>query len=193
MNLIPERSVSLDVCNRSARIMALVCTMLVTLAAAGHARSQSENAPTIILVVRHAEKALAAGTDPPLSDAGRKRAEQLARAAEDAGVTAIYTTQFKRTLETAQPVAARTGAPVRSVEINKENTSGYAVALAKRVLAENAGQTVMVIGHSNTVPLLVEAFGGERPPAIDDATEFDRFFVVIVPKPGKIKTIKARY
>lgn len=160
-------------------------------AAQSHAQDQSS--PTIIVVVRHAEKAATEGTDPSLSEAGVKRAQELVRVAEDAGVSAIYTTQYKRSKETSKPLADTLKIPVFSLEINKENSIAYPTTLAKEVLAKHAGRTVMVIGHSNTVPLIVEAFGGKRPSAIDDATEFDRMFIVIVSKNAEIKTIKARY
>jgi hypothetical protein len=82
---------------------------------------------------------------------------------------------------------------VTPVEINRENASAYPAKLAKDVLAKHAGQVVLVIGHSNTVPALVEAFGAKRPAAIDDATEFDRVFVLVVPKSGNVKLVKTRY
>jgi phosphohistidine phosphatase SixA len=145
-----------------------------------------------VLIIRHAEKGVG-GDDPGLSEAGSKRAEELVRVAEDARVTAIYTTQYKRALDTAQPIASKMGVRVVPVEITKENAGGYAAALARLVLSKNAGQVVMIIGHSNTVPLIVEALGGKRPSPIIDATEFDRLFVVIVPKSGAVRVIKARY
>jgi hypothetical protein len=65
--------------------------------------------------------------------------------------------------------------------------------VAKEILAKHAGKTVLVIGHTNTVPQMVEALGGKLPPAIDDAAEFDRLFVVIVPKKGAVKVVRGRY
>ncbi|HEY0077889.1 MAG TPA: phosphoglycerate mutase family protein [Pyrinomonadaceae bacterium] len=170
----------------------LVLVFIICLAGQSYAK---QRAPTIVLVLRHAEKA-AAGSDnpdPSLSEAGVKRAQELIRVAEDAGVSAIYTTQFKRTRETAQPLAAQLGVPIISVEVNKENLAAHPASLAKEVLSKHKGQTVAIIGHSNTVPLIVEALGGKKPPAIDDATEFDHLFIVIIYKPGDVKTIKARY
>ena len=61
------------------------------------------------------------------------------------------------------------------------------------MLSKHAGQVVLIIGHSNTVPAIVEALGGKRPAAIDDATEFDRVFVLVVPKTGGVKVVKTRY
>lgn len=171
--------------SRFASLFALFCVL------AGVAHAQ--DSPTIVLVIRHAEKAAEGGDDPGLSEAGVKRTQDLIEMAGEAGVTAIYTTQYKRTQETAKPLAARLSATVTPVEINRENASAYPARLAKEVLSKHAGQVVMIIGHSNTVPAIVEALGARRPAAIDDATEFDRVFVVVVPKSGGVKVIKTRY
>src|SRR5689334_8896418 len=118
----------------SLKLMARIA-LLAILAGAAYA----QESPTTVIVVRHAEKG-ADGNDPGLSEAGAKRAEDLTKVAEDAGVTAIYTTQYKRTQETARSLASRLNIPVVPVEITKENAAGYAAALAKMVLAKNAGQ-----------------------------------------------------
>jgi phosphohistidine phosphatase SixA len=117
----------------------------------------------------------------------------LVKAAATAEVSAIYTTQYKRTQQTAQPLATRLGVPLTKVEITRENAAGYAAALAKEILAKHAGRTVLIVGHSNTVPQLAEAFGVARPAVIDEATEFDRLLIVVVPQSGKARLIQARY
>ena len=61
--------------------------------------------PTVVLLVRHAEKAAQPAQDPPLTDAGSARARALVAVARDAGVSAIITTQFLRTKNTAEPTA----------------------------------------------------------------------------------------
>lgn len=155
----------------------------------------AQDAPTVIIVVRHGEKQTSdpANPDPPLSEAGAKRAQSLIQVAEEAGVSVIYTTQFRRARETAQPLADKLKIPVVPMEVNGGNLNGYSSAMAKEILTKYAGKTVLVIGHTNTVPQLVEALGGKLPPAIDDAAEFDRLFVVIVPKNGGVKVVKGRY
>jgi broad specificity phosphatase PhoE len=173
------------------RFSSFALFFFLLLVSAGAARAQ--DSPTVVVVVRHAEKAADGGNDPSLSEAGVKRAQELVELAEEAGVTAIYTTQYKRAQETARPLAARLGVNVTPVEINRENAGAYPSKLAKDVLAKHAGQVVLIIGHSNTVPQIVEALGGKRPAPIDDATEFDRVFVVVVPKSGGVKVIKTRY
>ncbi len=165
------------------------------LSAAFAVSALAQDAPTVVIVVRHGEKQTSdpANTDPPLSEAGAKRAQSLIQTAEEAGVSVIYTTQFKRARETAQPLADKLKIPVVPMEVNGGNLNSYSSAVAKEILAKHAGKTVLVIGHTNTVPQMVEALGGKMPPAIDDAAEFDRLFVVIVPKKGAVKVVRGRY
>src|SRR5213593_2619217 len=66
------------------------------------------SAQPIVVIVRHAEKAANGGNDPDLSSAGRARANELARILKDSGITAIFTSEFKRTQETAAPTATST-------------------------------------------------------------------------------------
>src|SRR5207244_322078 len=66
------------------------------------------SAQPVVVIVRHGEKAANGGTDPDLSSAGRARAEALARILKDSGITAIFSSEFKRTQETAAPTATST-------------------------------------------------------------------------------------
>src|SRR5437667_11564086 len=66
------------------------------------------SAQPVVVIVRHAEKAANGGNDPDLSSAGHARAEALARILKDSGITAIFSTEFKRTEETAAPTATAT-------------------------------------------------------------------------------------
>lgn len=151
----------------------------------------AQNTPTVVLLVRHAEKATDDPTDPNLSDTGRQRAQALVNVS--AKVSAIYTTQYKRTQQTAQPLADQLKLTLTKVEITKENSAGYAAALAKEIRAKHAGRTILVVGHSNTIPPIIEALSGLKVSAFDEATEFDRLTILILPKKGPVEIIQARY
>jgi broad specificity phosphatase PhoE len=155
-------------------------------------RDAREARPTIVYLVRHAEKALSADKNPPLSEAGVRRAEALAQTLGDAGVAAIYTTQFKRTIDTAAPLSARTGIAVTPLEVNHENTQAYVEQIARDIAAKHVGKTVVVVSHSNTLPLIVERLGGKTVPAIKD-DEYANLFVVTMPAQGTATSIRARY
>ena len=103
------------------------------------------------LLVRHAEKDTRVADDPPLTDAGLERAERLATGLRGARLDAIYSSPYRRTRQTAAPVAREHGLPVL------EYAPGDAVAFAARLHAERPRGTVLVVGHSNTLPPLARA------------------------------------
>jgi broad specificity phosphatase PhoE len=138
-------------------------------------------ADTVVFAVRHAEKVGDGSADPALTPEGTARAASLARILRDAGVTVVYSTPTTRTRSTARPL----GIPVT------EDGSAPA-ALAMRILRENRGKNVLVVGHSNTVPALLAALGVSAPPSIGDA-DFDNLFVVVVPDRGAARMIRLHY
>ena len=146
---------------------------------------------TTVIVVRHAEKATGQGDDPHLSDAGERRAEALARALENAGVSAVITTQWKRTAETALPTAREAGATPEVVPVAWDSIPRNAADVAAAV-RRHPGEVVLVVGHSNTVPDIVAALGVERPAEICDS-EYDRMEIVSMEEGGNAQLIEARY
>jgi broad specificity phosphatase PhoE len=145
----------------------IALAILLTTAVASLA--QAAMPVTTVILVRHAEKAPAVGdAEPLLSDAGIARAQTLAHMLADAHVTAIYTTQYKRTQLTGAPLAAA---------LHLEETILPDVKdVAADIRAKHAGQTLLVVGHSNTIPQLLAALGVQNPPAIGDA-EYDNLFL----------------
>jgi len=147
------------------------------------------SAQQLVLVVRHAERAdagaparqMTAAPDPPLSAAGRARAEKLAAMLSATGIAAIYTTEFTRTQETAGPLAARLKL------VPTVMPSSDTAALVADLKSKHAGDIVLVVGHSNTVPAVIKALGGPDVTIADD--EYDNLFVV-VPATGAVARIK---
>ena len=137
----------------------------------------SAAAQQTIFVVRHAERAdTAAGgsptmaSDPDLSEAGRARAQSLANALKDAKITAIFATPYKRTQQTAEPLAKALGLQVTTIDPND------AAGLIEK--AKAASGNVLIVGHSNTVPDLLTRLGiADAPKLADD--EYDNLFVVV--------------
>jgi broad specificity phosphatase PhoE len=149
--------------------------------------AQSRGATTVILV-RHAEKAAEPANDPPLTEAGRARAAALWNAVKDAHVSAAIVTQFARTAQTAEPTVATSHATVSVV-----TTTGadHAARVAAAVRA-HPGETVLVVGHSNTVPDIIAALGLPKPAAICDS-EYDNLYVVTMQSDGKTSMVHSRY
>lgn len=149
---------------------------------------------TTVFLVRHAERAVPGDpefdpsdpSDPPLNAAGRARAEELARVLREAGVTAVYASQFKRTRQTVEPLASGAGLPV-TVHDARDSAG-----LAGIIAALETGAVVLIAGHSNTVPELVEALGAPPVAPIEDAWEYDNLFVVTLDGAGEasVRTLK---
>jgi broad specificity phosphatase PhoE len=104
----------------------------------------------------------------------------------DAGVNAIYATQFKRTQQTVKPLGDRLGLSATVVEA--KNTQ----ELIRQILTVHRGQTVFVAGHNNTAPEIVKALGGGDFPVIPES-EFDNMFIVTVYRFGRAKVVKIKY
>ena len=165
-------------------MMRVVLSAALLLAMAASAAAQPA-----VFVVRHAERAdTAAGgsammaSDPELSAAGRARAESLAAMLKDAGITTIVTTKYKRTKQTADPLARALG--LTPMEVDPNDLVGLLGRLKK--VAGN----VLIVGHSNTVPRTIEALGIDTPPAIAE-TEFDNLFIVT--RGEKPSMVRLRY
>ena len=120
---------------------------------------------TVFFVVRHAEKAAEPDGDPPLSEAGRARAQSLAALLADVPLAAVYATPTRRAQETARPVAEAKGLDVREYDGAQPPTETVTVMHLRHV-----GSQVLVVGHSNTVPLLVSTLCACAVAPIDEAT-----------------------
>ena len=139
--------------------------------------------PSVIFVVRHADRV--PGLDS-LTDAGRVRAQDLARFLADADLDSVFTTDVARTRATAAPAAARIGVSVATYAPNEH------AQLATRLT--RPGLRSLVVGHSNTVPELVRALGADPGPPIREADEFDRLYVVtVVPGGATTSAVLLRY
>jgi 2,3-bisphosphoglycerate-dependent phosphoglycerate mutase len=142
---------------------------------------------TTVILIRHAEKVIDPNNaDPDLSPAGQARAQELVRMFGDAGINAIYATQYKRTQQTVKPLADKLGLPVN--QVNSKNTAD----LVAQIRSQNSGQVVFIAGHNNSVPEIIAALGGPTYPIIPD-TEYDNLYLVTVYRTGKAKVVKMKY
>jgi broad specificity phosphatase PhoE len=133
------------------------------------------SAQPVVVIVRHAEKAADVGNDPDLSTAGRARAEALARMLKDSGITAIFTSEFKRTQDTAAPTA--TSAHVTPTVVAAKDTAALVAKLHQ--LNGNA----LVVGHGNTIPDIVKALGINSAINIPETDYSELFIVTLGDKP----------
>ena len=138
---------------------------------------------TTVFVVRHAEKE-ESGSDPPLTPMGERRAQALANMLRSSAVTAVYSTSWTRTRETVNNTADAHGIGIQFYT-EPEEVVGWILD------PENSGKTVLVAGHSNTVPQIVVGLGVETPPWVGD--QFDNLFVVTVCLGGPAKLARLKY
>lgn len=142
---------------------------------------------TTVILVRHAE-AESGSQDPALTEAGQARAKALADAVREANVSAAIVTQYKRTKDTA---AGAVKVPQIEMPVDRAKIGEHLDAIAKRIIEEHRGQTVLVVGHSNTIPLLVRTLTGIAVPDIPHE-EYSRIYVVVI-EGGKARMIVSRY
>lgn len=164
----------------------MVCVRLALLAVLISAWLPPGISAATIILIRHAERVSAMSADALLSTAGEERARQLAEVLKDAKIQRIYVTEIRRTQQTAEPIATRLH--LKPIVIAKDNIDALASQLRKSV--EN--ETVLVVGHADTVPLLIERLGGGPAPAFRD-TEYDRMTILSMGVNGKVQVVTLRY
>ena len=136
---------------------------------------------TLVVLVRHGEKAAAPAGDPSLSAEGSARAQALGALLRDVPVTTVVVTPTRRTNETATAAAQARGLTPESVGFGggvPEHVNAVASAVRR-----NAGGIVLVVGHSNTVPAIVHALGGPVLPELCDP-QYSQLFVLELPAAG---------
>src|SRR5580704_14389511 len=145
----------------------------------------------VVIVIRHAEKESVSAPDPPLSEAGEARAALLVRMfGQPTGpgrLDAIYISSALRNRMTAAPLAGRLG--IVPIVAPTDDPKG----LAHRVLRENSGKRVLIIGHVNTVPEIVAALSGRRDIPQIDEKEFGTLYIVTVPRIGHANVLRLSY
>jgi broad specificity phosphatase PhoE len=169
---------------RAARLLA------ATLAALACAASRADaQAPTVVVLVRHAEKASSRGDDPALTRAGEARARALADALADTRVDAIVTTQYRRTRDTAAPLAAARHLTPEVVDVRQGDQVNR---IAQSVRTRHVGEVVLVVAHAESVARIIAALGGPRLRDLCDS-EYDTLFVLVL-RPGHEPTlVRSRY
>jgi phosphohistidine phosphatase SixA len=146
-------------------------------------------ATTVVIAVRHAEVEVDAGPDPKLSLLGQERAARLARVLAkiqgERGVDAVFASEMLRTQQTVAPLAQSLSLPTNILPV-----AGW-TDLPGRLLREQRAKIVLVAGHSNTLPPLIEALSGES--ISIEETEYDRLYIVFVPRLSRARLLQLYY
>jgi phosphohistidine phosphatase SixA len=139
---------------------------------------------TTVVLVRHAER-LSDERDPGLSEIGIAHADRLAEILERTGIAAIYVSEARRTQETAAPVAARTGVEPRVIEAERHQR------LLRRLKWRHRSDVVLVVGHSNTVPLIAAGLGAEI--GVVDAEDYSGLWIISYSRLRGTRLLMLRY
>ena len=138
-----------------------------------------------LYLVRHAEKQADGSRDPELTESGSHRAEQLAIWLQDKNISDIWSSDYKRTRNTAQPLLAELG-----LELNTYDPRNQPI-LVGHLLARQS--TAVIVGHSNTIPKLARLLC-ECSIADMEESEYDRLIVITVDSENvQVKTLRQNH
>lgn len=146
----------------------------------------AQNDLTTFILVRHAEKSDDDPRDPSLSTEGQARANKLAEVLADQSITAVYSTPFKRTKTTAEPVAAAKGLTVETYDFRSQT-------YLQDMLQKHQGGTILISGHSNTTPMVANTLIGKESFQTLDESEYGMIFIVTVSEVGKGTVTVVKY
>lgn len=139
---------------------------------------------TTVVLVRHGER-VSESRDAELSAAGQARAERLAAMLAGAGLDAIYVSEARRTQQTAEPVTRLTGVEARVVPAAEHGS------LLRRLKWRHRGDVVLVVGHSNTVPVIAGGLGA--PIGVIEADEYSGLWVITYSRLRGTRLLALRY
>ena len=132
----------------------------------------TENEVSTIILIRHAEKAEAHLKDPSLSEVGKERAEVLVQLFKDTPIALFYTTPYKRTTETITPIAKANDKEVFTYNPSDKNS------IAEMMLS-GKGKRMLIVGHSNTIPQLVNSLIGKNEFTTLNENDYGKLFIVV--------------
>lgn len=135
-------------------------------------KTNVEDEVSTIILIRHAEKEDATTKDPSLSHIGKQRAEALVQLFKDISIDAFYATPYKRTTETITPIAKAKGKEVLSYNPSNQKSIAEMIQLGK-------GKKIMIAGHSNTIPQLVNTLIGKNEFATMDENDYGKIWLLV--------------
>jgi phosphohistidine phosphatase SixA len=147
--------------------------------------AQAQELTTFILV-RHAEKVDDGTKDPALNDEGELRAQRLANHLGNTSLTAIYSTPYRRTQSTVRAIAETHNLEIQSYDPFADN-------VLDTMLESNRGGIILISGHSNTTPHLVNTLIGNDKLEQLKESDYDNLFIVTVSEIGQGKLIRLTY
>jgi broad specificity phosphatase PhoE len=154
----------------------LVAFLIVLVASKGVCQ---EKPITTFILVRHAEKDLTQSTsDPDLSAAGKARVSKLHDLLRQTQIDVVYSTNFKRTKQTVEPLAISRSLDLRLYDSKNDRE-------IDAMFQKHRGKTILVSGHSNTIPALLNYLLGVDTYTPFDDGEYGNVVIVSLTEKGK--------
>lgn len=169
-------------------ILYLLFALTFLAACSDQAAKDADADITTLILVRHAEKAADGTDDPPLMAKGESRAALLKNMFAASGIDAVYSTPFRRNLSTVKPLADTLG-----LEMVIYDPKLDLVVFVNDILKKHAGQRVLICGHSNTLPGMLNVLTGQNSYENLDDAAYDNIFLVSAPGNGNAGVVKLSY
>ena len=144
----------------------------------------------VLFIVRHAERQIVTdNSNPDLTEAGHQRAVQLSKILQNIRFEKAVTSSTTRAIATADPLRnAQGGIPIETYTTDQQEQ------VAKELIKRQKGKNILWVGHSNTIPKLLNFLAQENKYQNDiPDDEFDNFYIVTIRQIGEIKILKKRY
>ena len=162
----------------SARMILLLATLILMSVSVADAQQA-------IFLVRHAEQSVETD-DPELTETGKQRAKRLASVLKDAGINVIYTTERKRSIQTAEPAEQLLNIARKQLALRDLD------GLVAQLRNQNAHDRILVVSHHLVLPRLLKALGHPSEFTIQ-LHEYDNLFVIIPKSEGSPMVLRLRY
>ncbi len=176
---------------RRRRRLRLIPVIGYAIAVLGLAYFFEQRPSTTIVFVRHADTDATVAEDPPLSEAGRQRAEVLADFLQDvdviSSVDAIFVGHNKRTEQTAAALAGRLNVGIEARD--QDNVASY----IRYVMRHHVGEIVLVVADGDMIPPMIDEIHGSKRLPPFDPKDFNELYIVTSPWYGKVKTLRLHY
>jgi 2,3-bisphosphoglycerate-dependent phosphoglycerate mutase len=150
---------------------------LAMLFALSYTTDAQDKQVTTFILVRHAEKMTDGSKDPELSEIGKARALRLANMLKKQSIAAIYSTNYKRTMNTVKPLADQLGQTILQYEPFKDEE-------IVKMVNEHKGKTVLIVGHSNNIPWIANTLLGKKEFGDYDESYYENVLIVNVIEKG---------
>lgn len=148
--------------------------------------AQEADEITTVILIRHVEKVKDGSKNPDLTEEGKNRAIRFRNLFQNAEIAEIYSTNYTRTLESVRPIADKMALEVKKYDPADKN-------FINTILANHKNKTILVCGHTNTVPDLVNQLIGKEKYSELNENEYGKIYIVNLSSTSIAKVIELSY